>query len=153
MKRISVIAILFLFAMSVVFANGVGSPDEECRQHGFDYGIAKWDWVEEAYVLSAEGVRPGYTVSISGDAASATWKCNPGAAGALSKEGTYTYVHSGGTSGTVTPSLAPDGKTHDISHITLCGNENDGQVPEFTTIGAGLALLGAGAIICRKRKK
>ncbi|MBU0757975.1 MAG: hypothetical protein KKF44_07935 [Nanoarchaeota archaeon] len=37
-------------------------------------------------------------------------------------------------------------------HDACAGRDNDGEVPEFTTIGAGLILVGIGAYVMRKRK-
>jgi hypothetical protein len=45
----------------------------------------------------------------------------------------------------------PSGMPAEISHITICFDD-DGEIPEFTTVGAALALIGAGVIAFKKRK-
>ncbi|MBN1502119.1 hypothetical protein JW930_01125 [Candidatus Woesearchaeota archaeon] len=186
MKKILLFIIISVFAVSSVMATAptcesygydrtkegaVGSPDEECQEAGFDFGIVKWECDGGTYSMSEEGVRSGYSVSISGDCSSATWTSTPGADGVLSKEGNCYQDLAGGTSGTVT-------KLHyDISHITLCGNEpqctttttsttttypsttttstttTTEAIPEFTAITAGFTALGFVAYSLFKRKK
>ena len=122
MKKLVFFAV-FLFIASVFlvlgtaggFGNGVGSPNNECRNNGFDFGIAKWEWNVNSYKLSREGEAAGYSTSVTGTARTAQWTSSPGAAGVLSKEGKNTYSYFG-PSGTVVA-----GK-HDISHVTLCGS-------------------------------
>ncbi|MEX1027937.1 MAG: helix-hairpin-helix domain-containing protein [Candidatus Paceibacterota bacterium] len=101
---------------------GIGDPDQECQANGFDYGISKWEWDdnEEAYVEENDGDFPlaGYTITVEGDTDEADWTADPAVAGVVSKEALGSFVHSGGTEGTVTK----DGQ-HDISHITFCGND------------------------------
>ena len=113
-------------------SRGVGSPDTECQNNGFDFGIAK-------YQCSSETAEPGsaydnYTITVNwtgsgDDCSSVDWTSDPAVDGVLSKEGGDTFVKPGGTSGTINQG------THGISHITFCGNETqafcgDGNLDE-----------------------
>jgi len=123
---------------------GVGDPDQECQAHGFDFGIAKFECGNET---ASEGINVDWT-----NCDLAAWTANPAVDGVLSKEGNCYQYFSGGAQGVV------DDLTHDISHITLCGNEElpppaERSVPEFGVVAAGLALAGAGVYIARKRRK
>ena len=123
--------------------SGVGSIDIECQDNGFDFGIAKWEYDDGVFVLS--DYHPGYITNVTGDDEEAYWTSDPRAAGVLTKEGSDYFIHPGGTSGTVNFA-----GVHGISHITLCGSYND--IPEFTTLGAALALAGVGLFIYKKRR-
>ena len=155
MKRISQVLVLMIvavMAMSFVFANGIGDPDQECQDNGFDFGIAKFGCEGGGWSISDdEGFPPdGYVVDADGkDCSEVDWESNPAADGVIEKAGQDVFIHPGGTSGTIEQSGG-----HEISHITLCGNNgNNHEIPEFTTIGAGLVLAGAGAYMYRKRSR
>jgi LPXTG-motif cell wall-anchored protein len=67
--------------------------------------------------------------------------------------GAYVYDYnpaSKGDNGLYCPNT-PTGNPAGISHITVCFDDSN-EVPEFTAIGASLALLGAGIFIWKKRK-
>jgi len=166
MKKVFVLAMVAIVLMSSVLAKqpsceeqgydrtmdgGIGSPDNECIVAGFDFGVAKWEWEDGKYVLSDEGERDGYVTNVAGSDSSAAWTSTPGVDGVLSKEGQCYQDLSGGTGGMV------EKINYGISHITLCGNGDvpppDHKVPEFTTIGAGIALVGAGLFIARRKSK
>jgi hypothetical protein len=146
MRKIILTLGLILVLMTAVPAPGVGSIDTECRAYGFDYGIVKYEWTAAgAYVPEGLAKSP-YVITVTGDDESADWTADPAVAGVLHKASTETFVHAGGTSGTVT---AGD---HDISHITFCGNEGT-TVPE-TALAVGLiALLTPGMIYLIRRKR
>jgi hypothetical protein len=93
---------------------GVGSPDKECQDHGFDFGIKKY---ECGNTTPENGSHAGdYDISVIwNNCVSVNWTSNPGVGGVLSKEGCTTYNYSGGSSGIVTKIC------QDISHITFCG--------------------------------
>ena len=55
-----------------------------------------------------------------------------------------------GDTGLYCPDSASGGPA-EISHILVC-LDGDFEIPEFTAIGAGIALLGAGVYIWKKRK-
>jgi hypothetical protein len=151
MKKLFTALFITLMLATIVIAQelSVGSVDSECIANGFDYGIAKYQCSETA---AEEGSHyDDYTIGVTwtqdnSDCTSVDWTASPAVDGVLSKEGTNTTVTSGGTSGTIDQI-----GDNSISHITFCGDE-EFEIPEFTTIGAGLALLGAGVYIWKKRK-
>ena len=144
MKKIFIYTPILMILIASVIANGWPS---ECTDNGFDFGIAKYECGSAA---PSEGPYSGYSTSVTWtDCTSVDWTSVPAADGIISKEGSTRYITYPGTeSGTVTQS-----SQNAISHITLCGNNNGNEIPEFTTIGAALALLGAGAYMLKKRKK
>lgn len=161
MKNLLVKTLLFMLVavmtVSSIFAQGqgVGDPDNECQDNGFDFGIAKFECDDDEWDISNdEGFPPeGYTVDADGeDCSEVDWTSDPAADGVIEKAGQDVFIHPGGTEGTVKQS-----GDHEISHITLCGNEENGceedchEIPEFTAIGASLALAGAGLYVYRKR--
>ena len=126
---------------------GVGSMDDECQAHGFQFGIAKWEWNETSEQFELESEKAGYSTNVWGDADEAYWTSTPGVAGVLSKEATCYQYLPGGYEGTVE-------KLHyGISHLTLCGNdEPNGEVPEFGLIGGLLVVAGAAGFLVFRRK-
>ena len=159
MRKMIVLVLVAIMALNMVYAQapdclalgydaqkdeGVGDIDNECQEHGFDFGIAKWNY-DGGFILAEE--HEDYDTLVTGDSSSAHWESVPAADGILSKEGVCYEYYDGGSSGDVNQ------MEYGISHITFCGNEDgDTPVPEFTAIGAGLALLGAGAyFVSRKR--
>ncbi|MEK6968334.1 MAG: hypothetical protein AABX51_06920 [Nanoarchaeota archaeon] len=154
MKKIiqfmSICAIVISMLSATVVANGIGNPDNECQDQGFDFGIAKFECDDDSWSMSDDDGFPpeGYDVSASGeDCSSVDWESNPAAAGVIEKAGQEVFIHDGGFSGTVGQS-----GQHAISHLTLCGNEE--VIPEFSRVAAGMAIAGAGLgyIALRKRK-
>lgn len=107
---------------------GVGNPDTECTANGFDYGIAKWEWTEEGWILELDATFPidEYTTSVRGSETSANWTAGPVVAGVLAKASDAIQKYSGGLSGTINK------VDKDLSHITFCGN--NGDVPTTGTI-------------------
>lgn len=138
MKKIIYILALLLLVVGV----SAVSIHEECQDSGFDYGIAKYQC---GSTTPSEG--DGSTTTLSwNNCVSVDWTADPAVDGIISKEGTIRFVYPGGTSGTITKV-----DQHDISHITFCGNTN-GEIPEFTAVTAGIALLGAlGVFLLKKR--
>ena len=108
-----------------------------CNEHGFDFGIARWNWnnQQQQYVMVVQ--RPTYTTSVSGSQSSADWTSVADAAGVVTHEEDHSeFDFPGGSSGTVTQS----GETG-IRSVVLCGNYN--QVPEFTPIAGLVAVAGS----------
>ncbi|HJX05874.1 MAG TPA: hypothetical protein VJ461_04125 [Candidatus Nanoarchaeia archaeon] len=162
---------LFLVMIASVMAQ-VGSIDTECQSKEFDFGIVKYEWDEMAGTFDPEDPAiSGYTTSIdctdtqSGEEAKiecmeADWTSIPDADGILVKGGTETDDYLGGTEGTVY-CVDYDGTCHGISHVTFCGNYENGNgngngdhpVPEFSIVTLGLAVIGAGLglVFIRKR--
>ncbi|MDP3027265.1 MAG: hypothetical protein Q8N63_06150 [Nanoarchaeota archaeon] len=105
---------------------GIGSPDEECKDFGFDFGVAKWECEggsccgENSTWKIDEEIYPG--TSVTGCCKNATWNVGSSVAeGIIVKAGNiehggYFYAVNG-TSGNVILSK-------DISHITFCGYED-----------------------------
>ncbi len=111
-----------------------GSIDDECKANGFDYGIVKFEW--NGTTNSHEPELPpvyGYIIAVTGNTSTAYWTADPGVCGVLHKESQNTYIHLGGTTGTV------DYNIHGISHITFCGCET--PTPEFTTLTMALMIM------------
>ncbi len=125
-----VIAILVVMSSVAQVSGGVGSIDKECIRYGFSYGIAKYQC---GLTDPDEGNGSTLTVLWT-NCISVDWTADPEVAGVLSKEGTSTYKHLGGASGTVVNS-----SKHAISHITFCGKIP--TVPEFGTPAIALAIL------------
>jgi hypothetical protein len=115
---------------------GVGNPNQECEANGFDFGITKYewenDWVEE---IDGDFPRVGYTISATGSAQSVAWTATPAVAGIVAFAANVTDVFPGGTNGTIDAwvPVGESGNFHDISHVTLCGN-NPEQGPTTGTI-------------------
>ncbi|ODS40843.1 MAG: hypothetical protein A7315_07465 [Candidatus Altiarchaeales archaeon WOR_SM1_79] len=129
-----VIAILATTYSFAVVDDGVGSIDQECQANGFDFGIVKFEWNTTTNSYTYENPEiPPYDVNVTGDDERADWTASPAVDGVLHKEAGNTFVHAGGTSGTV------DMNENAISHITFCGSENG--APEFLTPAIALAVL------------
>lgn len=152
MKKLPLFMMLGLLLISMVAAPipqktlidiSTGNANTECTQAGFDFGIAKWEYQNNAYVL-VDTEHAGYTTSVTGTATQANWTSTPGADGVLSKEGNEHFLLAGGTSGTIYKG------DHGISHVTLCGN-NATDVPEFGVFAA-LGVLGLAGLFIFKRR-
>ncbi|MBU0757155.1 MAG: hypothetical protein KKF44_03765 [Nanoarchaeota archaeon] len=66
----------------------------------------------------------------------------------------YTPDGSYGDTVLVSPTNPTNGKPYGLSHVTFCyEDDNEPKVPEFGTISAGVALLGAAYFVNKKRKK
>lgn len=142
---------LFLFLVIGLFMNTLlvfASIDSECQGLEYDFGIEKFEWNEETQIYELETNNPNYNIQVTGTDSLAYWTANPVVDGVIHKEDNLPlFDNDGGSSGTIYQH-----SQHAISHITFCGNEN--EIPEFSTITAGLALLGAGAgfVLLRRRK-
>ena len=98
-------------------SGGVGNPDTECQNNGFDFGIVKYACGNYTPDDTGSGF-DDYDINLDWHGCyQVDWTAIPGVAGVLEKEATETYNHTGGTSGTIYKGF------HDISHITFCGNE------------------------------
>lgn len=141
---------------------GVGDVDCECFEHGYDFGIAKFE-CGKSYDIDT--TVKGYDLTVEGDCQSADWTSDPDVDGVLVKAGTLYEVYSGGSSGTVA-SIKEVKKHntvyHDISHLTFCGKgsngggdggDDDNEVPVFPGITIGFAVVGAGLGITMLRKQ
>lgn len=153
MKKLFILPVLVVLTMlliTVVNAQvaGVGSPDTECQNNGFDYGIAKYQC--NSYEPEEGSAFDSYDLTVEWfggeDCSSADWTADPAVDGVLSKEGTSTYVHLGGTSGTITQT-----GQNSISHVTFCGKVP--QVPEFGTMVGILTVLSAVGVFFIIRRK
>ncbi len=119
------------------YTEALNQCNVSCAEHGFDFGIARWNWNngQEQYVLAVQ--RPTYSTSVSGSQSSADWTSVADAAGVITHEGDHSeFDFAGGPSGTVTQT----GETG-IRSVVLCGNYN--QVPEFTPIAGLIAVSGS----------
>lgn len=101
---------VFFVTDDLVVASGSGI-DQECRDYGFDKGIAKWEWNGNEYV--PDGNLNG--TSVSGDDVWAVWEANPAVAGVIRKASTDYDVFPGGTNGII------EAGQNSISHLTFCG--------------------------------
>ncbi|MBN2459683.1 hypothetical protein JXB28_05335 [Candidatus Woesearchaeota archaeon] len=167
-KGIAYIGILLLMVASVMAQ--VGSPDTECETYLGEsyYGVAKFSCDDAGCTMDTDCdfdqfdpenkdcMKSPYEITLDGDNDEADWTSNYDVK-ALVKASTSTEAQGEyGTSGTVT---AFGG--HEISHVTFCGKEgsngNGGNgnhdVPEFSTITLGLAILGAGLGLVFLRKQ
>jgi len=143
MKELLVLSIvlgilLSLTALPLAVQAGVGNPDQECRNHGFDFGVVKWEPLDTAPGWAPEGGDPKGT-SVNGTTSAATWDVGTSnATGIVVKAGQDYFIYYG------TGSTIYQGQ-HAFSHITFCGDEN--VIPEFTVIGTALAAVLAGAFL------
>ena len=146
--------VILLVVASSVYAR-VGSINEECKDNGFDYGIAKFEWDDGSYEAENPPIFP-FEINVSGNGSQADWISNRAVSGVLRKAGQDTAVLPGGTEGTAYgwETTNPQGRpvVHDISHLTFCKWSNGGGngggdpptgVPEFSTITLALAIVGA----------
>lgn len=149
MKKLLLAVLLLTLASTGVFAVAVGSIDTECQGLGFDYGVAKWECDDLACTGAWTLNEEVYTgTSVTGDCDSADWDVGTsGADGIVVKADGDAGTHEAiiGTSGTITKDK------YAFSHVTFCGY--DEEVPEFSTIAAAVALVGAIAGFVFLRKK
>ena len=140
--------VLILLAVVPAFVGAtpvpVGNPDTECANNVFNFGIVKYECPSGIENGSMGG---SYDINVSWNACtSANWTADPAVGGVLVKAATLYEVYIGGTSGVVygIDDVNNQGKpiTHDISHITFCGNETP-VVPEFGMIIGIVTILGA----------
>ena len=136
-----VAAVLFAVA-----AYGV-SIDTECQDaYGLSaYGIVKYEWNGTVYLPDEETISP-FVITLTGNADSVNWTSNFPVEGVIDKEESNIYYSPGGTSGTVTKA-----EKYELSNILFCG-KGQFEIPEFTTLGAGLILIGAG-LYARYKKR
>lgn len=113
--------------------DGSSNLDVECKDHGFDFGIAKWEWEDESWQVENNPPFPlaDYNTFVSGDDQASDWTSDPIAAGVVAKTATDSYVFDGGISGQINNT---DTGNHDISHITFCGNESESETQTATII-------------------
>ena len=100
----------------------IGSPDNECKEFDFDFGVAKWEcnggWTESDTIYSG--------TSVTGNCDSADWDVGTSPADGIvvkagnPESGGYHYAEDG-TSGTLD-------LDKDLSHITFCGYEEEEPV-------------------------
>lgn len=134
----SMVAVLLLSTMTVSLAEAkVGGIDAECQDFGFESGVAKWEWNFGWYPEGSDlGTR------VWGNDTVAHWDVGTSnAIGILVKGGSpnspQNYMHYAiwGMNGTV------EEESPAVSHITFCYNEN--EIPEFSSVAAIIALIGA----------
>ncbi|MEM4268162.1 MAG: hypothetical protein QXK37_05020 [Candidatus Woesearchaeota archaeon] len=144
MKRIWFLPILlsFLIASISVFSSEFSSQDNECIANGFDYEIARFE-CQKNYSINDNGT--GINVEWYG-CEKINWTSDYQIDAVLIKEAKNTYLHAGGYSGTVTTTTESE-----IDYMILCGKNR--QIPEFSNLAAGIALLGALSIYLIARKK
>lgn len=147
------VSVLVIASIGSVIAppngNGVGSPDTECQNHGFDFGIAKYQC--NSIVPEEGSAFDSYNITVEWfgeleDCSSVDWTADPAVDGILSKEGQDYVVYYDGTSGTI------EKGDHGISHVTFCGDLPP-VVPEFgATVGILTALGAVGTFFLVRRK-
>ena len=142
--KILIFMIVLSIAIGAVYAR-VGSIDEECQKFGYGMGIAKWEWNDDTSAFEIEDQLEGYNTEVNGDEKEAFWTAGPGVNSVLVKQGRWYHTFNGDPSGHIA------GLTKDISHITFCAHDT---VPEFSTLTAGIALLGAvvGYTLIKKKR-
>ncbi len=152
MKKILSILALFILTLSAVTAQAAAprglKPSEECAIYCQSTDpVVKWEWTGDGFVEDPDWTDPGYILSITGDESNATWQADPSVDCVVSKHGLQYVVHEGGLTGEVLKT------EHDTSHITLCGDDNSNDVPEFTTIGLGITILGIAGVMFIYKKR
>ena len=124
--------------MSVVSAVDLS---DACSSRGFTSTLSTWTYNGTYIEVS------GSDVDVIGNARKANWTSDVNVSGVVYKSGTRTYLLDGGYFGVVPKTTV----SNDIQFIAFC--TNDVQVPEFGTIGAGLAVIGVIGLVVYRRKK
>ena len=143
MKRI--LTLLLIAVLVAVSSVSAGSIDSECQAHGFNFGVAKWEWNDELGIFELKDHIDNHGTNVEGNQEEASWTADPAVDGVLTKQGNDYLVFGGGTNGLVSEDM------HGISHITFCRNNE--EIPEFSTITAGIALVVAMGFTFYRRKK
>ncbi len=92
------------------------SPDYECKDRGFDFGIVKYDSGGTGPDTDGASGSDGYQTGVEWDGNIVKWNSDPGVSGVITKEGDISYVNSGGSRGSITQH-----GQYPFSHITFCG--------------------------------
>ena len=150
MKKIIMILMVLVISASIVIAPNPEPWHRDCTDNGFDFAVAKFECNE----YTADEETPGYEDVVTIDNWSGEedechgveWSSTMDLAGVVSKEATDYIIHDGGYSGIFQMG------SHSISHVTFCADDEP-IIPEFSTIGAGIALIAVAGFIVYKRKK
>ncbi|HAM88512.1 MAG: hypothetical protein US83_C0014G0001 [Candidatus Falkowbacteria bacterium GW2011_GWC2_38_22] len=96
---------------------------KNCEDYGFDYTIAKWEYKCGSYLPEGD---PNGT-SVSGNRKLASWTSEIEAAGIIRKAAWDYMLLSGGYMGYANwyCPMGENNYCHDISHIEICGNNED----------------------------
>jgi hypothetical protein len=116
------------------------SLDAECKENGFQFGIARYIWEDEWIYQDGAG-----RIEIEGDRTFADWRSSSSIAGAVAfEEGRMARIFPGGREGILYS------KTGNLTTVSFCGN---GELPEFSGLAAGAAAVVAIAsfLLIRKR--
>ena len=148
MKKLSIFLLLLVFLTTIVSAglNPIQECSIYCTKDIPAIPVGKFEWEGSQYVEEEAWNDPTYEITVTGDDNIAYWTSVPEVCYVVEKESGDYYTYEGGNGGTIYS------QDHGISHITFCGDDFE-DVPEFSTIGAGIVLIGACGYILKKRKK
>ncbi|MBN2566850.1 LPXTG cell wall anchor domain-containing protein [Candidatus Woesearchaeota archaeon] len=93
----------------------------------------------------------------TGDETYFDWSSDIGISAVIAKGGDNANVYEYDPEATSDYGLHPPvnngGNIAGISHITVCFDDGENEIPEFGTMGAGLALLGAAGFVAYRKRK
>ncbi len=140
--KLFAVFVAFAFAIAPVFAATGNSMNALCQAKGFDYGIAKWQYRQEQWVLGDH--IEGYETFVGGSMARAEYTSSPNAVAVLTNGGAQ--VFEGGDGRLV------KGENHNgnIEQIVFCADAE--EVPEMSTFVLGGAAAIAVGLVAFRRK-
>jgi hypothetical protein len=127
------VLLIGLLCTTGVFASPM---DDVCIGKGYDRGVSYWIW-NESYVQTDSVL--DYEVNLTGTARKLNWSANPNVEAVVYKT-TRTYITDGGWNGTIPKTSL----SSDIQYVVFCTGQN--EVPEFGTVAAMVAIVGAAGL-------
>ncbi|WP_292463106.1 PEF-CTERM sorting domain-containing protein [Methanolobus sp.] len=173
MRRILVALLVLMVAMPLAMAASVapvyfgnwqsGNAEDECQQAGgcgeFAYKFDDWG---ESIPSGEYDVGGGNTINISNsDLKDFDWESEYPVCAVIvvggSSANVYYYDNATSDSGLIAP-LNQGGQQADISHVTFCFNEDNGnggieEIPEFPTVALPIAAILGLAFFFQRRKE
>jgi hypothetical protein len=147
------LSILLVAGASAYSGNGFS---EDCEAHGFDYGIAGWEYNQTSSAWEAYG-DPVWT-SVNGSSDVADWQSGYGDGALIFSDAiNYTVTGTVGTEHTPGMSLilicAFEGSNTETGSDTANRilSQNDPEIPEYGMYAAIVALLGGVAIYLTRK--
>jgi len=152
--------LIYVLALLMIVGTAFAlSADEECKANGYAYGIAKYNWNAQTAQFDAEtqAVPPADVYDIK--FIENRWDAFPAiSGGVIVNSGGQAQRTIGGGSGIIpenTEALTFCGNTfHRSRSYTPSGSQSNGlQVPEFSVMTLGLAVIGVGLGLAFMRKR
>ena len=140
------IIVATLFLVPSIVSAAYSDMDEECKAFGYDFGVARWEWVEGFGFYEADHIQ-GFSTNVTGWRDEVSWQSNPAISGVVSNEECVYQVLNGGIKG----GFSKHGDDY-INHVTFCGDYgSEHEIPEFSALAASILLLaGLGILLYRR---